>query len=320
MTKEDRFPPDPTIDKTIKCEDLDRSVSALLEDQGYRLFSIFPADSPRWAILERDGHFIRLEKQSDEYPVKAGESRRKELVISGVAGTVWHEGRAGMRYRDLVPGRMDGKLIASHIRIENGGPVPDYVHFHRVDFQVIFCIKGWCRLVYEDQGEPFMFEEGDCVLQPPGIRHRVIECSDGFEVVELSSPAEHPTYAEHGFGLPTEARNGDRIFSGQKFLHVKFREQNEVSQAEGISIRRTGIREASAGAVGVDVVTIPDSPASPLTLTCLGNTFLFLMTGSVEIDDKVRDLHLSAGDSAMIGGAFKVRSSVPGTRILMFTL
>ena len=66
----------------------------------------------------------------------------------------WVIGRAGMQYRDLVPSRLGGAIIASHIRIPDGGPVPDMVHFHKVGFQLIFCIKGWVDVVYEDQGGP----------------------------------------------------------------------------------------------------------------------------------------------------------------------
>ncbi len=66
----------------------------------------------------------------------------------------WVIGRAGMHYRDLIPSRLGGAIIASHIRIPDGGPVPDMVHFHKVGFQLIFCIKGWVDVVYEDQGGP----------------------------------------------------------------------------------------------------------------------------------------------------------------------
>jgi hypothetical protein len=48
-----------------------------------------------------------------------------------------------MQYRDLLPSRLGGRYIASHIRIPDGGPVPDYVHYHRVRFQMIFCKAGW---------------------------------------------------------------------------------------------------------------------------------------------------------------------------------
>jgi hypothetical protein len=40
--------------------------------------------------------------------------------------TPWVIGRAGMRYRDLIPGRLGGSIIASHIRILDAGPVPTW--------------------------------------------------------------------------------------------------------------------------------------------------------------------------------------------------
>ena len=41
------------------------------------------------------------------------------------------------------PDRLGGRFIASHIRIEQGGPVPDYVHFHKIRFQMIYMTRGW---------------------------------------------------------------------------------------------------------------------------------------------------------------------------------
>ena len=78
----------------------------------------------------------------------------------------WIIGRAGMHYRDLIPNRLGGSIIASHIRIPDGGHVPDTV-YHTVGFQLIFCYRGWVDLVYEDQGEPFRLFAGNCVIQPP---------------------------------------------------------------------------------------------------------------------------------------------------------
>jgi quercetin dioxygenase-like cupin family protein len=123
-----------------------------------------------------------------------------------------------MRYRDLVPGRLGGQVIASHIQIPGGGPVPDYVHYHRVRFQMIHCWKGWVRVVYEDQGPPFVLGAGDCVLQPPQIRHRVLESSPGLEVIEISAPADHVTVADHDLPLPTRELRPDREFGGQRFV------------------------------------------------------------------------------------------------------
>src|SRR5215475_61886 len=132
------------------------------------------------------------------------DSPQSGFVISRLnsANAVWYVGRAGMQYRDLIPGRLGGHFIASHIRITGGGETQDYVHYHKAHFQVIYCKKGWARLVYEDQGPPFLLEEGDCALQPPEIRHRVLESSADMEVIELASPAEYETRADNEVRLP----------------------------------------------------------------------------------------------------------------------
>ena len=124
-------------------------------------------------------------------------------------------GRAGMRYRDLIPDRWGGSFVASHITIPEGGPVPDYVHFHKVRFQMIFVKSGWVRLVYEDQGEPFVMVAGDCVLQPPEIRHRVLESSPGLEVIEIGCPALHETIADWSLALPNGTGDAARAWEGQ---------------------------------------------------------------------------------------------------------
>ena len=50
-------------------------------------------------------------------------------------------------------------------------------------------------VAYENQGPPFLLRPGDMVIQPPEIRHRVLESSDGLEVVEIGCPADHVTIA-----------------------------------------------------------------------------------------------------------------------------
>ena len=183
---------------TLWCDDLDGAVEAL-RAAGMRLDVIMPADAP--AVAELSGERCRRAASS------AGPRRRRRTT-----------GRAGMIYRDLLPEREGGRFIASHITIPDGGPVPDYVHHHDVRFQVIHCVRGWVRVVYEDQGEPFTMHAGDTVLQPPHIRHRVLESSPGLEVFELTGPAEHPTFVEHDITLPTPDARPDRDFGGQRFV------------------------------------------------------------------------------------------------------
>ncbi len=221
----------------LTCADLAGEIDRYAA-RGYRLEMIFPADAPRAAILSRFGETVRLEQEAEAVDAPDGE---------------WHVGRAGMEYRDLIPDRLGGRFIASHIRIPKGGPIPDYVHYHRVRFQMIYCLRGTARLVYEDQGGPFEFRAGDCVLQPPEIRHRVLECSDGFEVLEIGTPAEHPTFVEHGFDLPTERVDPERYFGGQLFAHHRA-DLAELTDAGRWKTRDAGIAAATGGLADVSVL------------------------------------------------------------------
>jgi quercetin dioxygenase-like cupin family protein len=189
-----------------------------------------------------DGARIELVEARQPVEVPAG---TQEFVLSRMADS-WGTGRAGMQYRDLIPSRLGGRFIASHIRIPEGGPVPDYVHFHRIRFQMIYCRKGWARLVYEDQGAPFLFQAGDCVLQPPEIRHRVIEASAGLEVVEIGCPALHETLADHEMQLPNGPGDPGRTFEGQHFLH-HVAATAPWTAWHGAEAQETALREATSG-------------------------------------------------------------------------
>jgi len=181
---------------TLECNDLDDAI-AEHATRGFRLDMIMPADAPRTALMSRGEVAVRL--------TQAAGNRR----------TV---GRAGMIYRDLVPDRFGGRLIASHIAIVDGGPVPDAVHYHKVALQIICCLKGAIRVVYEDQGPPFWLRPGDVVLQPPEIRHRVLEAEPGSEVIEITSPAEHETWFDHEMTLPTRELRPERVFGKMRFF------------------------------------------------------------------------------------------------------
>ena len=198
----------------------------------------------------------------------------------------WIVGRAGMRYRDLIPGRLGGSFIASHIHIPDAGPVPDYVHFHRVRFQMIFCAKGWVRLVYEDQGEPFVLEAGDCVLQPPRIRHRVLECSADLEVVEIGCPADHETIVEHTIELPTAALRADREFSGQRFTRhraVAGRVAGVAPDAVSNNVT-SGSTRATRGLAGARVVRPAGDPSSDQLAHDTEFQFLFVLGGTTTLE------------------------------------
>ena len=106
--------------------------------------------------------------------------------------------RGFMEYRDLgIADATHGKFRAHVIRIkpEAAGAHALHttgLHRHECDFQMFYVLKGWIKFVYAGEGER-TFQAGDCVLQPPGIVHNELDCSDDLEVLEIYSPAVHPT-------------------------------------------------------------------------------------------------------------------------------
>ncbi len=253
--------PDDDTDIVIGCEDLDIASARLIDDDGWRLETIFPADAPFQMILSRGAQRLRLIRRDIAdppepiAPADVPAARVDGAVISRRStATDFGVGRAGMTYRDLIPDRLGGALIASHIRIDDEGPVADYVHFHDVAFQLIFCRSGRVEVAYQDHGAPIVMAAGDCVLQPPGIRHRVLWASAGMEVVELASPAVHATHRDHELTLPSSTPAPGREYGGQRFVHHVAAESPErPGRFPGYVARDVGLGPASRFAVEASV-------------------------------------------------------------------
>ena len=296
--------------RAVVCEDLDAAIARYAES-GYRLDMIMPADSPRIALVSKDGVAVRLEVRADrEAPVATSESSHGFAIARADASEAWLVGRVGMRYRDLIPYRLGGRCMASQIRIPDAGPVPDYVHYHKVGFQMIYCKSGWVRVVYEDQGPPFVMRAGDCVLQPPTIRHRVLESSPGLEVVEIGCPAEHETWREHELELPTAQIRPERRFGGQRFVrHVASDAPWQRGRPEGHEYRDIGIFDATDGLADVRVVRLGSAAhtsAAELTSRMRETDFVFVLPfeGELRIASPKHGAHtLVAGDACTIDGA-----------------
>ena len=243
----------------IVCADLNSAIDDW-KGRGFRLDLIYPADDPYLAQLSRRAETVRLTTRPDA-PAPSAELPpfKPEFVLSPAAGGSG-EGRAGMLYRDLIPGRLGGRYIASHITIHDGGPVADWVHFHRIAFQMIYVRRGWVRVVYEDQGEPVVMNAGDFVLQPPEIRHRVLESSAGLEVVEIGAPALHETFADHDLQLPNGRGDPARRFGGQRFL-IHVAAETPWTPIGGGEAQESAMREATRGLV--DLRTVRGSAEFP---------------------------------------------------------
>jgi quercetin dioxygenase-like cupin family protein len=285
-------------DEVLFCPDLDRAI-ALFSRLGLRLDMIFPADDPTVALLGGHGTRVRLVRAGASDPGDPGDlpAARPSFVVVRADASAWRTGRAGMLYRDLIPDRQGGRYIASHIQIRDGGPVADYVHFHAIQFQIIYCYKGWVRLVYEDQGEPFVMQAGECVLQPPRIRHRVLEASPGLEVIELGVPAVHATHVDHERALPTAAVHAERAFDGQRFVrYLPANARFTPASVPGFEACELGIAAATGGLASVHLLRAraPGRFAARHDAELL---FHFVLRGELTLDDEHR---LGAADAFVV--------------------
>ena len=343
----------------LPTQDLRDDLPFFTKTLGMRLDMIYPADNPEVAVLSGHGLRLRMEKGATESPGTiriltddpdgfAGGQRRlvapngtrveidqanpslilppteHAFVVRRLADQApWVIGRAGMHYRDLVPSRLGGAMIASHIRIPDGGPVPDMVHFHKVGFQLIFCIKGWVDVVYEDQGGPIRLTAGDCFIQPPEIRHRVLEASDGIEVIEIGVPADHVTQIDHEMTLPTPHLRPGREWQGQRFVHnVGVKGRFAPFRIPGFEARDTTIAANTRGVAGV-MVARPTGQAAPWTTHAADILFTFVMAGSMVLEGQGQDpVRLSAGDAFVIppGMATRYADATPDLELLEVAL
>jgi hypothetical protein len=82
-----------------------------------------------------------------------------------------------------------GRLRAPVIRPSKPCDKPGDLHFHALDFQMVYVLKGWARVHFEGLGE-VRFDASSCFYQEPRIHHRVLAYSDDYTVLEITVPAD----------------------------------------------------------------------------------------------------------------------------------
>jgi len=317
----------------VSGQPFDETVSFFTDELGFRIDRVSPADNPARAIVSGFGLAVCIDRAVEAAPMTlciasgvadsvtapngvtityAQEASGgyvlpdlvPELVVSRAnAEADWVVGRAGMKYRDLIPSRLGGRYIASHIEVCDGGPVPDLVHHHAIRFQMIFCHRGWVDVVYEDHGQPFRLEAGDCVLQPPHIRHRVLASSAGAQVVEIGCPAEHDTFFDYELALPTSTVDVDRDFGGQRFVrHQSATVPWQPSAYRGFESQPTAIGQATNGLANVQILRAAGASSTPPAKHNAEFWFFFVLDGSTQltIDGSPLGAPLEVGDSVAI--------------------
>jgi mannose-6-phosphate isomerase-like protein (cupin superfamily) len=115
--------------------------------------------------------------------------------VSHEKDAAWDAGlRTYFEYRDLGMVEPTGGRVRAHVIRPVNGCQPSDTHYHTLDFQMVYVLKGWARVWFDGIGE-VRFEPGSCMYQQPGIVHKVLEYSDDYTVIEITIPADFPTTA-----------------------------------------------------------------------------------------------------------------------------
>lgn len=98
-------------------------------------------------------------------------------------------------YRDLGIAPATGGMVQAHV-IRMTKPFEEaevaIPHYHDVQFQMVYVLKGWFRSEFEGEGV-HTFHAGSCWIQPPKIKHTVRGYSDDCELLEIVLPADFKT-------------------------------------------------------------------------------------------------------------------------------
>jgi mannose-6-phosphate isomerase-like protein (cupin superfamily) len=103
--------------------------------------------------------------------------------------------RAYAQYRDLGIAEASRGLAQAHVIRLIGPCNPAEVsklHYHDVEFQMVYVLKGWIKTYLEGQGETLM-KQGSAWTQPPRVKHLIMDYSDDAELLEVILPAEFKT-------------------------------------------------------------------------------------------------------------------------------
>jgi quercetin dioxygenase-like cupin family protein len=86
----------------------------------------------------------------------------------------------------------NGAMRAQVTKATRGLGKPTGWHYHVCDQQLVYMLKGWVDLEFED-GRKIRLNAGDSLMIPGGMRHNETGTADELELLEISVPAKMDT-------------------------------------------------------------------------------------------------------------------------------
>ncbi len=120
---------------------------------------------------------------------------KQTFTVSHVNEKDYKKGfRSYAKYRDLGVAKATKGAVVAHVIRLLGRCEPAEVskrHYHDVDFQLVFMLKGWMKGEYN--GRKITMRPGSCWIQPKKIKHTVLDYSEDCEMLEIVLPADFDT-------------------------------------------------------------------------------------------------------------------------------
>jgi hypothetical protein len=143
--------------------------------------------SARMPIKAKRASAVAKPKARPKQRIAISHHREEDFKADGL--------RAYAKYRDLGIADASHGLARAHVIRLIGPCNPAEVsklHFHDVEFQMVYVLKGWVKTYMEGHGETLM-KQGSAWTQPPRIKHLIMDYSDDVELLEVILPADFKT-------------------------------------------------------------------------------------------------------------------------------
>ena len=147
----------------------------------------------------------------------------------------------------------------------------------------------------------------------------MLESSPGLEVVEISCPALHETFADHEMALPNGRGDPARSYGGQRFVH-HVAATSPWTEWHGAEAQVTGVGEAADGLVEARVLRPGAGPVIAVPPHDGELVFGFVLDGSVRLEFGEGPM-LGPADSFVIppGEAWRLSRASDDFRLLHLT-
>jgi quercetin dioxygenase-like cupin family protein len=125
---------------------------------------------------------------------KVPEAAGDKMAAAFIANPVMVPGRRDfLKYRELgVTKASNGRIRAQVTSASQGLSEETGWHIHFCEGQFVYMLSGWVDLEFAG-GEKIRIGAGDSMYIPGGTPHNETATSDGFELIEISVPADMGT-------------------------------------------------------------------------------------------------------------------------------